>query len=218
MAAQDRTISLYRCGPMVDLCTGPHLPNTGYLKAASVHAMSRANWRGDVTREPLQVCTAVQGLSDVSAGGACYQEGSYCGRFWSPSRAQTLPACGMQANELANLKQRVPDCLCAKAWNVADRAKRYFCMGQPQHCIKTRGMSMHLILTRPPACSQRVHSVTIPDKDQLKDSQWRVEEAKRRNLLALCQDRVRVSGLVHEHACTDTPAGALAARVRRDLP
>ena len=52
---QAKTISLYRCGPMVDLCTGPHLPNTGYLKAAAVSAMSRANWRGDVTREPLQV-------------------------------------------------------------------------------------------------------------------------------------------------------------------
>ena len=40
---------------MVDLCTGPHLPNTGYLKAAAVHSLSRAFWRADVTREPLQV-------------------------------------------------------------------------------------------------------------------------------------------------------------------
>lgn len=55
LVVQEKTISLYRCGPMVDLCTGPHLPNTGYLKAAAVSAMSRANWRGDVTREPLQV-------------------------------------------------------------------------------------------------------------------------------------------------------------------
>ena len=51
----DATISLYRCGPMVDLCTGPHLPNTGYLKAVAVNAMSRAFWRADVNREPLQV-------------------------------------------------------------------------------------------------------------------------------------------------------------------
>ncbi|GFH25676.1 AA_TRNA_LIGASE_II domain-containing protein, partial [Haematococcus lacustris] len=28
----DAVISLYRVGPMVDLCTGPHLPNTTYLK------------------------------------------------------------------------------------------------------------------------------------------------------------------------------------------
>jgi hypothetical protein len=29
---EDATISLYRVGPMVDLCTGPHLPSTGCLK------------------------------------------------------------------------------------------------------------------------------------------------------------------------------------------
>jgi len=44
---------------MVDLCTGPHLPNTGYLKAAAVHSMSRAFWRADVKREPLQVRRAL---------------------------------------------------------------------------------------------------------------------------------------------------------------
>ncbi len=49
------TITLYRCGPMVDLCTGPHLPNTGYLKAHSVQNMSAAFWRADAKREHLQV-------------------------------------------------------------------------------------------------------------------------------------------------------------------
>ena len=83
---QEKTISLYRCGPMVDLCTGPHLPNTGYLKAAAVSAMSRANWRGDVTREPLQVrCCAglVLGVGWRSApcrapGGAVTSRASRC--------------------------------------------------------------------------------------------------------------------------------------------
>ena len=28
----DATISVYRCGPMVDLCTGPHIPNTDHIK------------------------------------------------------------------------------------------------------------------------------------------------------------------------------------------
>jgi len=51
----DATISLYRCGPMVDLCRGPHLPHTGFLKATAVQALSRAFWRGDVAREGLQV-------------------------------------------------------------------------------------------------------------------------------------------------------------------
>jgi threonyl-tRNA synthetase len=52
---EDATISLYRCGPMVDLCHGPHLPHTGYVKAAAVTNTSRAFWRADVNKEPLQV-------------------------------------------------------------------------------------------------------------------------------------------------------------------
>eukprot|EP01025_Chloroclados_australasicus_P039895 TRINITY_DN4154_c0_g1_i3.p1 TRINITY_DN4154_c0_g1~~TRINITY_DN4154_c0_g1_i3.p1 ORF type:complete len:731 (+),score=93.00 TRINITY_DN4154_c0_g1_i3:222-2414(+) len=50
---EDATISVYRCGPMVDLCHGPHLPNTSLLKAMAVNSVSRAFWRGDVNREPL---------------------------------------------------------------------------------------------------------------------------------------------------------------------
>ncbi len=47
-------ISCYRVGPMVDLCHGPHVPTTGHLRAVGVTAMSRAFWRADVAREPLQ--------------------------------------------------------------------------------------------------------------------------------------------------------------------
>lgn len=54
---QDAIISLYRCGPMVDLCRGPHLPNTSLLKATAVQAFSRAFWRGDVKNEGLQACS-----------------------------------------------------------------------------------------------------------------------------------------------------------------
>lgn len=39
----------------VDLCHGPHLPNTGLLKASAVSAVNRAHWRADVNNEPLQV-------------------------------------------------------------------------------------------------------------------------------------------------------------------
>lgn len=49
------TITLYRSGHMVDLCRGPHLPNTGYLKSAMVGNMNRAFWRGDAKNAPLQV-------------------------------------------------------------------------------------------------------------------------------------------------------------------
>eukprot|EP00201_Polytomella_parva_P004255 CAMPEP_0175087738 /NCGR_PEP_ID=MMETSP0052_2-20121109/29998_1 /TAXON_ID=51329 ORGANISM="Polytomella parva, Strain SAG 63-3" /NCGR_SAMPLE_ID=MMETSP0052_2 /ASSEMBLY_ACC=CAM_ASM_000194 /LENGTH=655 /DNA_ID=CAMNT_0016360119 /DNA_START=1538 /DNA_END=3505 /DNA_ORIENTATION=+ len=50
----DAIITIYRVGPMVDLCSGPHLPSTSYLKAFAVTSMSRAFWRGDVKREGLQ--------------------------------------------------------------------------------------------------------------------------------------------------------------------
>lgn len=55
----DAIISLYRVGPMVDLCHGPHLPSTSLLKAAAVTSVSRAHWRGDVKREPLMRVYAI---------------------------------------------------------------------------------------------------------------------------------------------------------------
>jgi threonyl-tRNA synthetase len=30
---EDKTITVYRCGPLVDLCRGPHIPNTSFVKA-----------------------------------------------------------------------------------------------------------------------------------------------------------------------------------------
>lgn len=56
---EDASITCYRCGPMVDLCRGPHVPNTGALRAVAVTNASRAFWRADVTREPLQRVYAI---------------------------------------------------------------------------------------------------------------------------------------------------------------
>lgn len=30
---EDKTITVYRCGPLVDLCRGPHIPSTSFVKA-----------------------------------------------------------------------------------------------------------------------------------------------------------------------------------------
>lgn len=30
---EDKAITVYRCGPLVDLCRGPHIPNTSFAKA-----------------------------------------------------------------------------------------------------------------------------------------------------------------------------------------
>jgi len=46
--------TVYRCGPLIDLCMGPHLPNTGRVKAFAAVKTSSANWLGQVTNDPLQ--------------------------------------------------------------------------------------------------------------------------------------------------------------------
>ncbi|XP_054794223.1 LOW QUALITY PROTEIN: threonine--tRNA ligase, mitochondrial 1-like [Prosopis cineraria] len=50
----DKTITVYRCGPLVDLCRGPHIPNTSFVKALACLKASSAYWRGDKDRESLQ--------------------------------------------------------------------------------------------------------------------------------------------------------------------
>lgn len=51
--------SLYEQGDWVDLCRGPHLPNTGYVKAAKIMSSSGAYWRGDEKNKMLQRIYAV---------------------------------------------------------------------------------------------------------------------------------------------------------------
>ena len=47
-------VSLYRQGDWTDLCRGPHVPSTGYLKAFKVMRLAGAYWRGDQRNEQLQ--------------------------------------------------------------------------------------------------------------------------------------------------------------------
>lgn len=52
---QDEVISLYRQGDFIDLCLGPHLPNTGKLgKAFKIMKIAGAYWRGDSSKPQLQ--------------------------------------------------------------------------------------------------------------------------------------------------------------------
>ncbi len=50
----DEKVTLYRQGDWVDLCRGPHLPSTGYIKAVKLLASSGAFWRGDANNKQLQ--------------------------------------------------------------------------------------------------------------------------------------------------------------------
>jgi len=50
----EATISLYRQGEFVDLCAGPHVPATGYIKAVKLLNLAGAYWRGDERNKMLQ--------------------------------------------------------------------------------------------------------------------------------------------------------------------
>ncbi|HEX2205485.1 MAG TPA: threonine--tRNA ligase [Longimicrobium sp.] len=50
----DETITVYRNGPFLDLCRGPHLPSTGRLKHFKLLSTAGAYWRGDEKRQTLQ--------------------------------------------------------------------------------------------------------------------------------------------------------------------
>lgn len=47
-------ISTYRQGDFIDLCAGPHLPSTGYLKAIKLTSLAGAYWRGSERNPMLQ--------------------------------------------------------------------------------------------------------------------------------------------------------------------
>ncbi len=57
---EDGTISFYKQGNFTDLCRGPHLPNTSYIKAVKLTAIAGAYWRGDEKRKQL---TRIYGIS-----------------------------------------------------------------------------------------------------------------------------------------------------------
>jgi len=57
---EDGTISFYKQGSFTDLCRGPHLPNTGLIKAIKILSVAGAYWRGDEKRKQL---TRVYGIT-----------------------------------------------------------------------------------------------------------------------------------------------------------
>jgi len=49
----DGAITFYTQGEFTDLCRGPHIPNTGFIKAVKLMNTAGAYWRGDETRKQL---------------------------------------------------------------------------------------------------------------------------------------------------------------------
>ena len=57
---EDGTITYYKNGDFTDLCRGPHIPNTGFIKAVKLTSLAGAYWRGDEKRKQL---TRVYGIT-----------------------------------------------------------------------------------------------------------------------------------------------------------
>lgn len=62
---EDGTITFYTQGNFTDLCRGPHIPNTGFIKAIKLTNVAGAYWRGDETRKQL---TRIYGVSFPKQG------------------------------------------------------------------------------------------------------------------------------------------------------
>jgi threonyl-tRNA synthetase len=52
-AIDDEVVSIYRHGEFADLCRGPHLPTTGYVKSFKLMSVAGAYWRGDEKNQML---------------------------------------------------------------------------------------------------------------------------------------------------------------------
>ncbi|MBU1975332.1 MAG: threonine--tRNA ligase [Nanoarchaeota archaeon] len=59
----DKDVSTYKQGDFVDLCRGPHVPHTGYVKAIKLTKLAGAYWRGDSNNVML---TRVYGVAFAS--------------------------------------------------------------------------------------------------------------------------------------------------------
>ena len=57
---EDGTITLYKQGNFTDLCRGPHLPDSGFIKAVKLLSLAGAYWRGDEKNKQL---TRVYGIT-----------------------------------------------------------------------------------------------------------------------------------------------------------
>ncbi|MDX2304859.1 MAG: threonine--tRNA ligase [Microscillaceae bacterium] len=57
---QDGEITFYQQGNFIDLCKGPHIPNTSFIKAVKLMNVAGAYWRGDATRNQL---TRISGVT-----------------------------------------------------------------------------------------------------------------------------------------------------------
>lgn len=108
-------ISAYQQGTFIDLCHGPHVPNTSYVKAFKLTKISGAYWRGDAKNKPLQRIygIAFPGRKQLDDYATMLQEAEkrdhrklgkdlelFMFHDWSPGSAFFLPKGAVIYNEL----------------------------------------------------------------------------------------------------------------------
>ena len=54
-----KSVTAYKCGDLIDLCTGPHIPTTKLIKGFKVMRNSAAYWLGKATNDSLQRIYAI---------------------------------------------------------------------------------------------------------------------------------------------------------------
>ena len=108
----DQTVTFYRNGDFVDLCAGPHVPDTGFCQHVKLLASSPAHWRGEqnpslqrVTRHGVGQPRGAEELPGVRAGGQGARP-PRAGRGAGPVQLPSLGGVGAVASQGAADPQR----------------------------------------------------------------------------------------------------------------
>lgn len=110
---EDEVISMYRQGEFVDLCRGPHLRSTKYVKAFKLQSIAGAYWRGDEKNKMLQRVygTSFEKKKDLDAYLLMLEEakkrdhrklGKELGLFMIPDEGPGFPLMLPRGTELKN--------------------------------------------------------------------------------------------------------------------
>ena len=119
-------ISFYRQGDFVDLCAGPHLPDTGRVKAVKLLSATGAYWRGDSKNKMLQRIYGIafpktadlqahlEKLEEAKSGITTSSAGNWSfSRRWTSS-ARGCPSCCQRA--------RGSSSCCSGLWRTRSRS------------------------------------------------------------------------------------------------
>ena len=211
-------ISLYRCGPMVDLCHGPHVSRSAGWVRVGGRGEARVEGQGGMRiteagfegrcalRVPGAALAAVPQRNVLS--DALHTRCSHAVHAVQVPNTGLLKAVGVNAMSRAFWRADVNrEHLQVGGWTGGRRAGGFACgrgplfvdgLEQPTATPAPLHLLGILLLLPPwllpllpPPLLQRVYAITFPDDKDLKDYQHRMEEAKKRDHRNLGTQQVR---------------------------